>query len=594
MPAETTADPSPTVSELQRQVSELSDQLRAQREEHDEALQREAAIAEILRVINDPAADLERVFDVLVEKAAKLCTASYGYVWLYDGKQARAIAAFGEQQFKDWLRDRDPFVPAEASALGQAILQKRLVHVVDAAKHEGYRTFRNFREVIDKGGVRTLLHVPLCRGGDVLGVITVYRQERRPFSDRQIALLESFAAQAVIAMENARLLSELRQRSDDLTESLEYQTATSELLGVISCSPTDIQPVLNTMLASAARLCATHFGTVAIRQGDVFLRLAVLGYTPEVEQALRLQPVRPGRDSVSGRVLLEKQVVQIADLAADAEFSVPALVRFDDLRTTLGVPLLRDGEPIGVIAITRDRVEPFSERQIAQVKTFADQAVIAMENARLLIEQSEALEQQTATAEVLQVINSSPGNLVPVFAAILEKTMHICGAAFGGLWTLDGDRYVAAALHNVPKPFAEFLRESTTLPGPGTPPYRLLQGERSVIQNIDLAAEEPYHAGDPIRRALVDLGGARSALQVPLCKNDSLIGVVTIYRQEVRAFSEKQIALLQNFAAQAVIAMENARLLNELRERNEEIAGWNRDLETRVAEQVEELSRSDV
>src|SRR5262249_32545867 len=185
--------------------------------------------------------------------------------------------------------------------------------------------------------------------------------------------------------------------------------------------PSATHPGLDTLLAWAARLCDTHFGTIAVRQGDVFRRLGVLGYTPEVEQALRLQPVRPGRDSVSGRVLLEKQVVQIADLASDAEFSVPALVRFDDLRTTLGVPLLRDGESIGVIAITRDRVEPSGERQTARFRTFADQAVIAMENARLLIEQREALEQQTATAEVLQVINSSPGNLVPVFAAILEK-----------------------------------------------------------------------------------------------------------------------------------------------------------------------------
>src|SRR5262249_29307163 len=172
----------------------------------------------------------------------------------------------------------------------------------------------------------------------------------------------------------------------------------------------------------------------------------------------------------------------------------------------------------------------------------------------------------TATAEVLQVINTSPGNLGPVFVAILEKAMHLCSAAFGGLWILDGDRYVIAAQHDVPKPFAEFLRESTTIPGPGTAPYRFLHGERSVIQNIDLAAEEPYRTGDPLRRALVDLGGARSALQVPLCKDDSVIGVVTIYRQEVRAFSEKQVALLQNFAAQAVIAMENARLLTETRE----------------------------
>ena len=216
---------------------------------------------------------------------------------------------------------------------------------------------------------------------------------------------------------------------------------------------------------------------------------------------------------------------------------------------------------------------------------------LSVENARLRTEANEASEQQTATAQVLQVINSSPGDLGPVFAAILEKAMHLCGAAFGGLWTLDGDRYVIAAHRGVPKPFAEFLVQSTTLPGPGTPPYRFLHGERAVIQNIDLAAEEPYRAGDPIRRALVDLGGARSALQVPICKDDSVIGVLTIYREEVRAFSEKQIALLQNFAVQAVIAIENTRLLGELHQRQAELARSVDEL-TAITDVLKIISRS--
>jgi signal transduction histidine kinase/PAS domain-containing protein len=231
----------------------------------------------------------------------------------------------------------------------------------------------------------------------------------------------------------------------------------------------------------------------------------------------------------------------------------------------------KDASLLGAITIYRREVQPFSDKQIALLQSFAAQAVIAMENARLMTEQREALEQQTATAEVLQVINSSPGNLGPVFEAILEKAMHICGASFGGLWTFEADRYVIAALHGVPKAYAEFLRATTVIPGPGSAPYRFLHGERSVIQNIDLAAEEAYRAGDPQRRALVEVGGARSALQVPLCKEDTVIGVVTIYRQEVRAFNERQIALLQNFAAQAVVAMENARLFEELRDRQAEL-----------------------
>jgi adenylate cyclase len=272
----------------------------------------------------------------------------------------------------------------------------------------------------------------------------------------------------------------------------------------------------------------------------------------------------------AGALLARHMVVPIRALQAGAE-----RIGSGDLAHRLSV---RTGDELEALA------EQFNRSTAALEQSYAG---LEQGTAEL----RESLEQQTATAQMLQVINSSSGNLAPVFDAILEKAMHLCGAAFGGLWTLDDDRYVAAALHGVPKPFAEFLGQSTMLPGPGTAPYRFLHGERSVIQNIDLAAEEPYRAGDPVRRALVDLGGARTALQVPLCKDDSIIGILTIYRQEVRAFSEKQIALLQNFAAQAVIAMENARLLNELRERNEEIAGWNRDLEARVAEQVEELSR---
>jgi two-component system NtrC family sensor kinase len=205
------------------------------------------------------------------------------------------------------------------------------------------------------------------------------------------------------------------------------------------------------------------------------------------------------------------------------------------------------------------------------VQTFADQAVIAIENTRLITETREALEQQTATAEVLQVINASPGDLKPVFDALLDKAMQLCEGAFGGLWTFEGDRYVAIALRGVPAAYAKFLRNTTLLPGPGSAPDRFRRGERSVIHNIDLKAEELYRVGDAQRRALVDVGGARTAMQVPLCRDDAVLGVITIYRQEVRPFTDKQIALLQNFAAQAVIAMENARLLQEIRHRQAEL-----------------------
>jgi GAF domain-containing protein len=473
------------------------------------------------------------------------------------------------------------------TAPGRLLGGEKWVHVVDMADSDTYRTGDpNRRALVDLGGARSTLVVPLRKEDTLLGMVAIYRQEVRPFSDRQIALVQNFADQAVIAMENARLLSELRERTDDLTESLEYQTATSEVLEVIGRSTSDIQPVLDTMLNAALRLCRTESGGIAIQQGEGFRYVATLGWDPEADKAFRSLDISAGRGTVAARVIAEGRIVQVADVASDPEFALPDMAERAQWRTALGVPLMREGRAIGVIAITRDRVDAFTERQIALVKTFADQAVIAMENARLLGELRESLDQQTATTEVLQVINSSPGELEPVFEAILEKAMQACHAAFGGLWIFDAGRYVAAALHKVPKAYADFLRSNTQVPGPGTGPYRFLRGERSVIQNIDLADEEVYPAGDPQRRALVDLGGARTALQVPLCKDDTVIGVVTIYRQEVRAFDERHITLLQSFAAQAVIAIQNARLLSELRASLEQ--------QTATSDVLKTISRSSV
>jgi len=304
--------------------------------------------------------------------------------------------------------------------------------------------------------------------------------------------------------------------------------------------------------------------------------------------------VRPGRDTVTGRALLERRLVQIADITADAEYKVPEAATAGNIRTNLGVPLLRAGEPIGVMQLSRTHVELFTGRQIELVRTFADQAVIAIENTRLINEIREALEQQTATAEVLQVINSSPGDLAPVFDAILEKAMSLCEAAHGHIWIYDGERVHSVAVRGEPR-FVEWMRRlgsmrlGSRLLGRPSPLGRVVRGE-PIVHVADAREEEAYRS-NPIFRELVDVGGLRAVLDIGLRKGDALLGVIAVYRREVRPFSEKQIALLENFAAQAVIAMENARLLGDLRQRTEEVAELNRGLEARVAEQVEELSR---
>jgi len=569
--------PEQLIADLQRQLAERT-------AERDEALARETATVEVLAVINSSPGNLTPVFESLLEKAHAFCGAAYGTLQLYDGTTFCAVAVHGLPEALA-IRLREGSVPGPN--------MRRLIddgadfgHIPDMAERVVDSPMA--RAVVD-AGIRTLLWVPLRKDGKLLGLISAGRQEVRPFSDKEIALLQNFAAQAVIAMENARLLGELRQRTDDLTESLEYQTATSELLEVISRSTYAVQPVLDTMLASAARLCASDVGAVAIRQGTVFRYVATMSMSAENDKMNRAHIYGIDRSTAIGRVALSRAVVHIPDAQADSEYSSPSTNAMGT-RTILGVPLLREGEVIGVIVQVHYTVKPFSERQIALVRTFADQAVIAMENARLLTEQREALERQTATAEVLQVINSSPGNLAPVFDAMLEKAMRLCEASFGSLWTLDGDRFRPVANRGLPARYAEYLQQDVPAAGTGTGRARLLAGE-AFAHIADLADDEPYRKGEPHRRALVDLGGARTALLMPLRRDDTVCGFIMIYRQEVRPFSDKQIALLQTFAAQAVIAMENARLLGELRERTDQVAELNRGLEARVAEQVEELGR---
>jgi PAS domain S-box-containing protein len=530
-----------------------------------EALEQQQAMAEVLGVINSSPGDLAPVFETILEKAHALCGAQSGSLQLWDGDSMLVVARTGRSPFTPGERRRPaPTAPDQRLIAGESVVQIADIAAIDDAPARASAA----------SGNRTVLFVALRRDSDLLGYITATRSEVRPFSDKQIALLESFAAQAVIAMENARLLGELRERTSDLEESLEYQTATSDVLKVISASTFDLRPVLDTLVETAARLCSADLGMISHREDDGFRVAATHATSPDYEAFIRGHLLPLGRGSVAGRAAAESRVVQVNDLATDPDFIVTETVTIGKIRTAIGVPLMREGMVIGVISLGRGRVEPFTERQIELVRTFADQAVIAIENTRLITETREALEQQQAMAEILAVINSSPGDLEPVFDAMLEKALQLCGAAFGNLWTFDGEFFHIAALRGAPPDYAEFLTRNP-IPAPrgaleGTNLGQMVAG-KAVAQVLDVAAENSYRTGNPGGLALVELAGARSVGCVALRKDNALLGVIGIYRREVRPFSDKEFALLQSFAAQAVIAMDNARLLDEIRQRQAEL-----------------------
>ena len=510
-------------------------------------------------------ADPKPVFEVIVRHACDLCD-GYGasLAQVVDSSivlRAYIVAdeALGKRHEAGFPR------PVSADTIfGRAILAREPVQIPDVAADETFA----LRESTLRSAVRALVAVPLMRDGEAIGAIDISRRQTGEFSHAQIELLQVLANQAVIAINSAEMHRELQTRTADLQETLEYQTATGDVLKVISSSGFELEPVFQTVVDTAARLCRADQAVIFRLRDDAFRWAAGTDMLPEFERRMRTSVVRPGTGSLIGRVALQGRPVQILDRWTDPLSSPEAKdsARIGGVRSALGVPLVRDGVTIGAMGLNRLRVEAFTERQIELVSTFADQAVIAIENARLITEQREALEQQTATAEVLQVINASPGNLAPVFDVMLEKAMRLCGGTIGGIFTFDGDHSVTSAVRGVTAAFQEYNdKYPMDKIQPGTVPARIIE-TRGPVQTPDLAAGEGYRAGYPYARALVELGGIRAVLAVPLLKDGVAIGMVAIYRQEPGAFTDKQIALLQNFSAQAVIAMENARLLTETRE----------------------------
>jgi GAF domain-containing protein len=524
-----------------------------------QALEQQTATSEVLRVISSSPGELEPVFNAMLENATRVCDAKFGMLYRCQADRFHLEASYNapsalieHQSKRGWFQPR---IGAPLYHLSQT---REVIHGnapgVDPSESPSVRL----------GGAQSSLAVPMFKDTKLVGAIFIYRQEKRPFTEKHFALVTNFAAQAVIAIENARLLNELRQRTADLTESLEQQTATSEVLRVISSSPGELEPVFQTMLESATRICEAKFGTLYLREEDKVRFAAAHGVPPAFAEARARGPFTPDPETALGKAFATKQAVQVPDLAATQSYTerkpiVVAAVELAGIRTALGVPMLKDDELKGVFGIFRQEVRPFAEKQIALVRNFAAQAVIAIENTRLLNELRESLQQQTATADVLRIISSSPGELQPVFQALLENATRLCEAKFGMLYRFDGNAFHFAAEVDSPQEYVDFNRQRGAFqPMPGGQLERVMLTKEVCHTPDDAAGEVPGIAAR--------LAGARTQVIVPMLKDSDLIGAIIIYRQEVRPFTDKQIALVQNFAAQAVIAIENTRLLNELRE----------------------------
>src|SRR5215831_15522572 len=558
------------LAEALRDKAEAQEQLQTRDRQLLAALDRESATSEILRVIRRGPTDTQPVFDAILEKATRLVTAENGILYLYDGEAFHVLASRGLSPEAEAHYRTSPARPGARSGLGRMRAEKRPVQIADITDDEAYRQGDPLRvRTVKVLGARTAVWLPLLKGGEtVVGALGIYRHEVRPFTDEQIRLVATFADQAVIAIENVRLFTELQEKNQALThahaqvtESLEQQTATSEILRVISSSPTDIEPVLRTIVQNAQKVCGGYEASVFLREGNSLRLRARQGGSESVSpDFLGALPVSPG--FVNGRAVLERRVVQVADLTQSDDFPEGReRARQAGYRTNVAVPLMREGEAIGTLAIRRGVVAPFTDAQLALLQTFADQAVIAIENVRLFNETKEALERQTATAEILGVISRTPTDVQPVFEAIVESAVRLCDGLFGGLVRFDGDLIYPVATHNyTPEALDALHRVFPTRPSRTLGVGRAIL-DRDVVHIPDVELDPEYRV-----QRLAGTIGFRSGLFVPMLLQGTPIGAILVARAEPGPFPDRQIALLRTFADQAVMAIENVRLFKETKE----------------------------
>jgi signal transduction histidine kinase len=568
---------------LEQRVEERTRELR-------ETLDQQTATGEILSVISSSPTDIRPVMDAVVRSAATLCDAQNAQIFRVEDGQMRLVARWGP--VKSSLEAGETRAITRASVSGRTIIDRITIHETDL-QGVVQAEYGDIAPAIHREGIRTTVGVPLLREGTPIGSITAFRTDVRPFSDKQIALLQTFADQAVIAIENVRLFKELEARNSALTESLDQQTATSDILRVISESPSDVRPVLTAVAESASRLCGADNAQVWERAGDE-LRLAA-AYGALASMYAIGDAVEISADRITGRAVLDRTVVHVHDLEAtpDSEYrlSKRASSAGTPYRTALAMPLLREGRALGTIFIRRVDVRPFTGTQIDLLQTFADQAAIAIENVRLFreletrnVELSEALDQQTATGEILRVISGSPTDVQPVFDAIAASAMRLCNGLHGAVFRYDGARLHFAAHSNfTPEALAA---EQQLFP---MAPTRGMGSGRAILDGVVVHVDDVRTDPDYAHPQLIEAIGFRSALWVPMLREGEPVGVIGVSRAMPGAFTDKQVALLRTFADQAVIAIENVRLFNETQQKTRELEAANRHKDEFLASMSHEL-----
>jgi two-component system, NtrC family, sensor kinase len=567
---------SSNVRDLEKRFAEALGQLKTRDRELVEAQEQQTATSQILRVISSSPTDVQPVFDAIAREAMRLCGAAYSVICRYDGDLLHLAAhahvrAEGVQAVAQFFPTR----PSRKTTSSRAILERAVVHVPDVLEDPDYD-----RSVALGIQNRSVLAVPMLRNGEPIGTISVGRLEPRPFTDKQITLLQTFADQAVIAIENVRLFTELQERNQALTkahaqvtEALEQQTATGEILRVISSSPTDVQPVFDAIAEQATRLCEAIVSNVCRFDGELVHLAATTNVDPDGVTAIRgAFPMRLGPQSAATRTVLKRTLVHIPDILDDPEYGITQQSLASGFRSVLAVPMLRNGSPLGSIIVGRPRPGPFSARQVALLETFADQAVIAIENVRLFKELearnrdlTDALEQQTATSDLLKVIGRSSFDLQPVFETLIENAVRLCGAEHGVIRRFDGERLRSAAQYNTGPELEAYVQQNPIVLERGSAAGRAAL-ERRTIHIEDALSDPEYTFG--VQHLVAPI---RTVLAIPMIRAGELLGVITIHRHEVRAFGDSHIALMETFADQAVIAIENVRLFKELQARTAEL-----------------------